>query len=1336
MDLELTSDGKCPCNCGNPFVCQDAIKNASDETGTASVMGQATVEEPEKDAHEILAPLAMGSVQKLPREAISISPSFPIHAGQENAESHQNTLPPETFDVDAKMFLVWCNSYGQNILVDGHHHFRDAQVATHFVTSKFQKDRLVSCEPELLCRVIYERDGWTLDLVKVLSQRANFEGKKAISLTPEEQTATDSLLGTDFSVYIDCLATDGRSVTVLSRDSKNNEMKVRQRASRVDSLNHNGRVYPRNVANKAVALADEWARSGLMTSELEHPVVVSDCSKGRCEPKFAHNPKRQTAVVNRIFPADADGWIDIERTIKGNTPCGKIVMDAINSGRPIGISTRFHVRGKIKDWEGQKVMVADAMDICTFDDVENPAVDGAGMPSPVTDSCLSFLTGDSVTYSGLPEGTELPQDPYLGTPFFGVNNNTVNPSLDQEPELDQDSRRLTRALEDSHMYDIPRLIADFKANYGKPGASSINYVADGCKIVHAIKDAQDKGQCVKDSLAEFKTAFDSSTMAGYRGGAIAVTVASEMGGEVGAGWGSEIETATGLNKLVHSAGMTKPEPHGEDGKRMGSTPDGDARLKALLDEMDEEDAKKKMKGDFKKAADECEDLKEDEPMKDSLWKVAKKICKPGTDMKAFIEGQLKFVKKVGATDKTAVDKANAILAQAQGQQGQTITGKSSTGDTQLSGKGAKVVSEFRPWAAGTAKYLEATDAMCRKNRGALISGIDVADPDNIETKKRRQHNAQYIAPILEDHAMKRMALARDNSDFKLATDSAQDQMRILQDSVKPLLSVDPRMSPAVDTTTTAVVLNQPSIQEGQIVVGFQDLTALEFIMAMGPRGFNAATRTAGFEPNVSMPFGTNLRIPSINYENPVGYGYSDGFFDAGLQVPQNVGIAPGNVSVSWLNFGVTSRKLSCILTWEAIKQIGNGPGDISLLSWELYMMKARESRTIDNYLYNEMVNVAYEFNAVAVSAESYTTVNNLLVNNSQYNPGNAVVVNLNPSKKANAAVASGDMSVTYPAAPPAGTQAIVAAVRLLAGGANTNAAPFYGFYNGAGYPGTIGPGPIVRPRTVPTLSNAAGNTTNVTSNPVTITGTLNTAVQGELTSTGGIWSYPNTTATFAVDYENGTVVFAAGAVIGAANAVTTSVTITYSYATNWADFVADPVLAAANNLIPTGQNSQQYQSLLMSTVDTVAAAMGSSANYVKPDAAISNLIGSSFYTPAQIFAPLFSPPATELFPSPSAVAERSGITFHRHNSSWVGRSQTLLLTRKGSTFYAQDTPFQIMGPVTVQDAAGNPTGNLAFYGQEFSVIGTRQPIDLNGNVVNCPNKVIILRMLKQQIGVF
>ena len=1334
--LELNENGLCTCGCGQPYLCNKAI---TDDTTTTNTNNQPTVLKPEEDSkNEILGALATRGIRKLPRQAIELSSAFPKHEHQENKKED---LPPETFDVDSKIFLVWQKSDGNYILVDGHHHFETALTATHFVTSELQKGRLIACENELLCRVIAEEDGWSLDLVQKISAAANFKDKKALSVEVEEQTAdslvTDNLLGVNFSVYVDCLATDARNLTILSTDNKKNEMRVRQRASRVDCVNFNNRIYPRNVANKAVEMANEWAKQGLMTSELEHPAIVKDNSSGRSEDKFAHNPKRQTAVINRIFPADSDGWIDIERTIKGSTPCGKIVMDAIKSGNPLGISTRFHVKGKVKNINGQNILVADILDIVTFDDVRDPAVDGAGQPSPVTDSVLSFLTGDSETYSGLPNGQSVSpvNGPYLGAPYFGENNNTINPpnlSVEKDTDMEDESYDEEVALEDSkNMLDITRLIQDFKQNYSTTGANPISYATDGIKIVHEIKSVADSRQR-KALLDSFKAAYDSSTMAGYRGGAISVTVASELGGEVGAGWGSEIETATGLGKLTLGKGMQNPKPHGENGIHWGAEPDAkvDARLQAFLDEKEEKDAKKEMKKSFEKACEDHEEMKhESEAVKDSIWKLAKKVARPGTDMKEFIDATLKHMTLV---DSTASAKASTIPAN--GEIGKSLNTLSTDGEKQLV-KGVSLKRENRPWAAGTDKFLKASDDMCRKMNGAVVGNMEIVNPDSTETIKRRAHNNKLMIPVLDDHAKRRMQFSRDNSEFALAMDSADDGMRLLQKSANMALG----LNAATDTTTTTQVLNQPMVAEGLVVQAFQDLTALEFIMAMGPREFDSLT--GGFSRN-PYPIGTNLRIPSISYTPAAGWGYSDAFNDFGLATPENTGIAPGNVDISWLTYGLKPKRISTIITRDAIQAIGNGPGDISLLSWELYMMVAKESRTIDNLLYNEMVNAAYEFQAVAVSAESYTTGNNLLPNNSVYVAAGPVTVNLNPQKKANAAIALGsnnypsDMSVTYPAVVPSGSQQIVSAVRLLAGGANANAAPFYGFYNGAGYPGTIGPGPVVRPRTTTTLSNAAGNTTNVTTNPVTVTGTLSTPVQGEVSSYGGIVSYPGTTATFAIDYENGTIVFASGAVTGSATLQTTSFAITYSYATNWVDFVSDYNLAQANSLVPATITQQVWHNNIMSYIDQTAAQMGTFSNYIKPDCYLGNLINSSYVTDAQIFAPLFSPPGTELYPSPSAYAERNGVMFHRHNSSWVGRSQTGLLTRKGSSFYAQDTPFEIQGPVTVQDASGFPTGNLAYYGIEFSAIGTRQPIDLNGNVLSCPNKVVISRLNKQGLGVF
>ena len=189
---------------------------------------------------------------------------------------------------------------------------------------------------------------------------------------------------------------------------------------------------------------------------------------------------------------------------------------------------------------------------------------------------------------------------------------------------------------------------------------------------------------------------------------------------------------------------------------------------------------------------------EDEAMKDSIWKVAKKSLRPGADMKAFIDGQLKFVKRVSG-DASAVAKAAQIPAN--GFVGSTLTSTSTAGDTQKAGN-ASVVSENRPWAQGTAKFLAASDEMARMMKGSMISGTSfpIADPDSPETQKRRAYNRKSIEGVLKDYGMRRAELGRDNRDFAVA-DSYEGSMASLQRAVAPLLGVDPSMQAAVDTTT-------------------------------------------------------------------------------------------------------------------------------------------------------------------------------------------------------------------------------------------------------------------------------------------------------------------------------------------------------------------------------------------------------------------------------------------------------------------------------------------------------------------------------------------------------
>jgi hypothetical protein len=50
--------------------------------------------------------------------------------------------------------------------------------------------------------------------------------------------------------------------------------------------------------------------------------------------------------------------------------------------------------------DGHQVMVADAIDLHTWDDVEDPAVDGAGQFVLLADSVMTHLTDDMATKPG------------------------------------------------------------------------------------------------------------------------------------------------------------------------------------------------------------------------------------------------------------------------------------------------------------------------------------------------------------------------------------------------------------------------------------------------------------------------------------------------------------------------------------------------------------------------------------------------------------------------------------------------------------------------------------------------------------------------------------------------------------------------------------------------------------------------------------------------------------------------------------------------------------------------------------------------------------------------
>jgi len=542
---------------------------------------------------------------------------------------------------------------------------------------------------------------------------------------------------------------------------------------------------------------------------------------------------------------------------------------------------------------------------------------------------------------------------------------------------------------------------------------------------------------------------------------------------------------------------------------------------------------------------------------------------------------------------------------------------------------------------------------------------------------RDWNRKNIIDPLLKEQAQR-----RGHGDMN-AMFAAEDALykggeRALADS----------LTAAGDNTSVSVLFNQPTISTALLIQSFQTMRALQFVGVMGPGMDEGAGGWAAF-PGDGSGIGSVLRIPVELYSSPSGQVMSRDF-DPGLISGENSPIPMGGVETHWLPFAPTWRRIGTALTSEAVKAIGNGPLNYPLLARSLYGIARDKSRRIDKALFDNMLQTSDEYQAVSVSAESVN-----LTNNSKAGAG--LTINLNPAKTAAAAVASGDLSATY-------ASDVVAAIRLACGSAGS-AAPFVGTSATA----ALG-APIVRPRTVTDLTSA-GQLTTSTVFPFTIAG----QVRGYLDDNRSIQNIGNTTATYAVDFENGVVVFNAAAGLSASSGlITTATTIAaYSYARNYADFLASTLTLTG------GVTVEEQMNALIALVDTQAAIMGSAPRFSAPNLVLGSLLAMSNVTRATIFAPLMAPRGTELFPMPDVVAQRNGVNFARHNTPWQGGDRRLLLGQRGATKYGIDTPFEIQGPFPMYDpVTAQPIAKKAWWGQENSVIATPQVTDKNGNVLN------------------
>lgn len=1355
------------------------IAEAARQGKTAVAISRKSAEKDDFSGDAIHPPVAEGLPEWLSPSQILVHPAMQYRRGTDQQLGIRNAvwqkmLQDDTpYDVDKGGTLVcWRDMGGNTFTIDGHHRRLHAMIAKQFITSSLKKGSDGHATKRLVpCRILNESDGWSLEMASEFGRSINEGGaatldeqefrnvgghvipvggkggeeeaadphqEKADKLYERHQSEFTSMRArhkeemakhgtagalnrspewretaqrhtqehsdlkarheaernkanvkhkfsefgyekdseTASDAFEDFFTCD--DIVLLAGDTKGGLLRVRQKATRADSVNRNRRLYPREILQAAIDRANPRAEAGAMLSEWEHPERARTAS-GEC---FVDNPDSKTARVDAISSVGADGWVTVDRTILA-TKAGKDLARRIKSGDKAGISTRFRVRGSNKSVNGQSIFVADHMEIFTFDDVSNPAVDGAGDYKLLTDSELEEIK--NAKELGGPEA--------LGDPYDGDPNNTSNGvSADAQREQEYNT----------DMKNLRGLLTAFAAAIVAADPIRVNETNKACAdgLLEAYRGSQD----IAHLVPRYRELVTDATekIPGFHSGAESpqATMANEMGEDPYSGWGaSELHKKHGSNAMVTPGTPSTPDPGPQSSLK------ADEDVKDAIDfvkKAREREAQELAAKDHSEAVeaqisgilgDEAHPLNKLEgDTRDGILDTVRKVSPKPEDVSTLVDSLVKPISEAAA---------KATLA-AKGYRGagQTVI------DPANPLSGVTRVNEPVPVMASVDKMIAACDDMLRDNI-SLAHEHGWMDPNNPDEARRREVCRKMAEPIMEQ-AFTRLAARSQLGADSLGEDSLLREIEGLKTS---LIGGD------TYTSVVASMNNQPTIMLWLLLQAFQDMRFMEFCGAIGP-GVSAGNGVPGWEERQGV--GRVFRVPSETYVAPTGFGQEQ-YWDMGLATAQDGEIPEQNVNVYWDTFFPTPKKIATSATYEAIRAMGNGPLNYPTVARALFHMAARKSRTVDTSLGNEMVNAALEFGAVVQTVEAYTTGGSLgldLANNSVGVGAAPLTVNLNPQKTATTTpVASTDKFRIYGTGGSLGGFAPVAGLRLRSGG-------------GAGVSGTgthystntVGPTPIVPPRAQLTLTGPGADSASVL-NAITVS--LPAAqVLGYLGSDGNIYSVPGTTATCAVDWANGVLLFKAGQVTVAGGLITTATSVAYSYATNFDYFVTTDAMVTA--LLGTGETEQAYYNKLVAKLDSVAAAMGSSFNYVKPDMSVMSLNAAAKVLKSTIWYALNNPKGSELYPNETYFATRNGIGMARVNAPWWLGDSGILIGRKGTTKYAIDSPFEIRGPYVKYGSNGLFVAGEGYYGAENSAIFTPQVKDINGAIKNSVSRMLML----------
>lgn len=151
-------------------------------------------------------------------------------------------------------------------------------------------------------------------------------------------------------------------------------MRIRNKGTRINSVNGNRRLYPGSVVLDAIQESNEnLVKQGRMIGESPHPQEYMNMNgEWNFRTSFDNTVSR---TVNQ-FISD-DGWVCFDDDIF-DTPKGKIIATLARAGAPVGVSLRSITKSVSKVINDAQVAVATQMKIKAWDYVMNPATEGAG----------------------------------------------------------------------------------------------------------------------------------------------------------------------------------------------------------------------------------------------------------------------------------------------------------------------------------------------------------------------------------------------------------------------------------------------------------------------------------------------------------------------------------------------------------------------------------------------------------------------------------------------------------------------------------------------------------------------------------------------------------------------------------------------------------------------------------------------------------------------------------------------------------------------------------------------------------------------------------------------